>query len=89
MDRRGFLRGLVGALGVAAIDPMELLWKPTKTIFIPSGKFLTYHKIGISMRFIRSFDIKEHTWISRLDVVQGMPIVHFDDNPIRWAAHNP
>ena len=43
MDRRAFLSGLLGAVAGAALDPEKLLWRPTKTIFIPPARtqFLT------------------------------------------------
>lgn len=35
MNRRFFLSGLLGAVAGATLDPEQLLWTPTKTIFIP------------------------------------------------------
>lgn len=35
MNRRDFLTRAVVAATALAIDPEELLWKPTKTIFLP------------------------------------------------------
>lgn len=42
MNRRGFLRGLVGTAATAALAPEELdkfLWSKKKTIFIPTHTF--------------------------------------------------
>jgi hypothetical protein len=73
MDRRAFLTLLSsGALGAAAhtLDLDKLLWRPgAKTIFLPTERIITLSKAsavtftlpdpatGISIRFIREFDI--------------------------------
>lgn len=47
MNRRGFLRAFPALLGAIALDPEELLWKPTKTIFIPPAPMvLAWEKIS-------------------------------------------
>jgi hypothetical protein len=38
MDRRTFFRSMGVLAGAFALDPEELLWKPTKKIFIPPDK---------------------------------------------------
>jgi len=46
MDRRNFLASAIAALGALAIDPEELIWRPSaRTIFIPSeaGMMLAIH----------------------------------------------
>ena len=35
MNRRTFLSGLLGLIATAELDPEMLLWRPTKTIFMP------------------------------------------------------
>lgn len=34
-NRRSFLKSIAVGLGALAVDPEELIWRPTKTIFIP------------------------------------------------------
>jgi hypothetical protein len=38
MDRRTFFRSMGVLAGAFALDPEELLWRPTKKIFIPPDK---------------------------------------------------
>jgi len=37
MERRLFLRNLLGVFGAAAVAPEELIWQPTKKFFIPKN----------------------------------------------------
>ena len=63
MNRRGLLGALAGLLGTAVLDPEALLWKPTKTIFIPPPP-------AISLRFLRTFDLGENKkFFNRLDLI--------------------
>lgn len=72
MNRRSFLTRASAAIAALAIDPEELLWKPTKTIFIPKPAGLMFHKDAFTMNAVRvHFDIKQNKFISRLDVLYG------------------
>jgi len=42
MDRRGFLQILASALVGSTLDPEQLLWVPTKTIFLPPADGWTH-----------------------------------------------
>ena len=44
-NRRDFLRSAIAAVGMLAVDPEELLWRPTKTIFIPPPRKLVFYDI--------------------------------------------
>lgn len=76
-SRRDFLRRAALAAGLLAIDPKELLWRPTKKIFIPPPKLrledvidASYDaKTGLSIRFIRGHDLAQNKYISRLDAL--------------------
>ncbi len=37
MDRRAFLSTITAVAATAALDPERLLWRPTRTIFIPKA----------------------------------------------------
>jgi hypothetical protein len=64
VNRRGFLGALAGIAATAVVDPEVLLWKPTKTIFIPPP--------GITLRFVRAFDPIDRRWINRLDALNAL-----------------
>jgi hypothetical protein len=53
MDRRAFLSGLLGAVAGATLDPERLLWKPTKTIFIPpaSTSIVMYKRFSVDFEW--------------------------------------
>lgn len=65
MNRRGFLGAFLGAVAGATLDPERALWKPGKLISIPKPA-------GVSIRYIRAFDISQLKIISRFDVLYGM-----------------
>ena len=53
MNRREWLKLILSGAAGLALDPEKLLWVPgQKTIFIPSGKILTYSQI-VSMEYAR------------------------------------
>ena len=54
------------AAGLLAVDPEELLWRPTKKIFIPSPKKIIEPAYGLSIKLLRAYDI-DHKFVSRLD----------------------
>ena len=75
IDRRLFLRWLYGtAAGVAAapyLDVDRLLWLPgEKTIFLPTLPELVMcaPRLGISIRYIRQYDIQADLYPRKLDV---------------------
>lgn len=89
MNRRNFLaRLLAGATGAAlaaTVDLDKLLWVPgAKTIFLPSvqpallGVDWAQDPDGISIRFVRQFDIKTDRPIERLDVIYGIGTIRPD-----------
>lgn len=48
MNRRGFLKGLLGAAAGVAVDPEKLLWVPgQRKIFIPPALYAPYKFITI------------------------------------------
>lgn len=52
MNRRSFFRSMGILAGTMALDPEQLLWKPTKKIFIPSEKTilaLLEEKMAVAM----------------------------------------
>jgi len=53
VNRREWLKLILSGAAGLALDPEKLLWVPgQKTIFIPSGKILTYSQI-VSMEYAR------------------------------------
>ena len=56
MERRTFLKGLMGAAGIFAMDPERALWVPgEKTIFVPPATVVNPEFAG-SAPFLRFYD---------------------------------
>lgn len=75
MNRRGFLGSLLTAAAALTLDPEELLWKPTRKIFIPpvSAPGLAFKEdaFRISLNALRQFDPSQLKMINRMDVLYG------------------
>ena len=73
MNRRAFLASL---LATAALDPEKLLWVPgARTIFVPPApRVYTSSEIGVSIRFLRSYDIRLATEFANMIDVLYMPV---------------
>ncbi len=66
MNRRGFLGFLGAAIAGATLDKDRFLWEPgKKLISIPTPP------VGISIRYLRGYDVREGRMIERLDVLYG------------------
>lgn len=81
MNRRAFLQALgfgtvaAAAAATSVFDLEKLLWVPgEKTIVIPAVRAFDA-TTGISIRFIRHFDIQTARNLSSLDVLWGHPEV--------------
>ena len=76
MNRRGFLKGLIAASLVAAIDPEKLLWEPGKSFSLPALEVFNPVSItvkpGMPIKFLRNYDLVNNIYVSRLDALYGV-----------------
>jgi hypothetical protein len=85
MNRRSFFSSLAGFAAALQLDPEKALWHAgQKKIFIPQTIHLkpglafnhdAFALPGISMRFVREFDVKNARFISRMDALYGFGVV--------------
>lgn len=73
LDRRAFLKILGGSAAVALAAPMldleALLWTPATQVVVPDLPWcLTDKTLGISIRFIRQYDVQADKFLRRFDV---------------------
>lgn len=71
MNRRGFLQGLIGAGLIATADPKQLLTPAAPKLALRKDAFT-----GVSMKMIRTYDVKHHAFINRMDVLYGWQRVY-------------
>lgn len=73
LDRRSFLQSFATAVGVAAIDPEKLLWKPgEKIIFIPPSPKL----INVDLELFRVGDVITIEGIYAYNPITHTPTTH-------------
>ena len=87
MNRRGFLALLAATAAGLAIDPDLANWQPNQKTYIlpPAEGWRAIHEAqreynrlqsqmtdGISMRFVKEYDIKADEFPERLDVLYGV-----------------
>lgn len=70
MNRRGFFKRLLGA----ALAPLV-----AKVLPKPPAPPLAPEELGLSIRFIRSFEPASDVMISRLDILYGIAPLHTED----------
>lgn len=79
MNRRTFLGRLVAVLGAACVVKHEIalparsLLNPVGSLFNPKADLATQYREGISIRFIRGFDIAKFDTPTRLDAFIVQP----------------
>lgn len=84
MTRRNFLRAVGVAAAALVADPELALWKPgAKTIVLPPATgwklpAVSDKQIGISLRYIREYDIAADRFSVKLDVLYGMAVLRPD-----------
>lgn len=76
MNRRAFLSSLLTAATALTLDPESLLHVPGRKVFsipapAPVTDTVTFEN-GMSIRFIRNYDMKNGLYVSRLDVMYGL-----------------
>lgn len=82
-SRRQFFGILGAALAGATLDPERLPWRPgAKTIILPSVKSLRDPASGMTVRFVRHWDVVSSQMVNRFDVLGGTPYgIEFDAIP--------
>jgi hypothetical protein len=90
MNRRGFFGSLAALTGTMALDPERLLWRPTKTIFIPKAfevADFTWSPAAFDNElifYIEYMDVNEYRQrFSTTPMGDGLYRVEFQDD-IKW-----
>lgn len=86
MTRRDLLRLLLAAPLAAAVDVEQFLWVPSPMVTVPAMPLRVVDTAtGISIRFVRQYDISTDRWPSRIytDVLEGIPSTRQPDFRVR------